>query len=258
MCNNSTAGPTGLTGGLSRILVTAGYDEATGLGSINVANLLTNWSSSTVGDYYHANRFAHIARECWNQRDPNRHREAGVASTKTPTGTVTFSTQLLAGWEQGRSIAQGVATFISTTLKGASYSITASYGGDTNFGGSTSSPLPYERAGLPDRGQSHDRHRNCPGAERDDDADHHAARRLQRDVKLQLHRAAFGSDLHFPHGLDKYRTLSITTTAPSSRLDQDPLRAPRRYLLCHAASRSSGTADAQREIASEDCAVCIC
>jgi hypothetical protein len=39
----------------------------------------------------------------------------------------------------------GVATFTSTTLKAASYSITASYGGDTNFSGSTSSPaVPYQ------------------------------------------------------------------------------------------------------------------
>ena len=47
MCNNSTPGPTSLTGGLSGYLVGTGYDEATGLGSINVANLLANWSSSS-------------------------------------------------------------------------------------------------------------------------------------------------------------------------------------------------------------------
>jgi pseudomonalisin len=48
MCNNSTPGPSSLTGGLSGFLVGPGYDEATGLGSINVANLLASWSSSTV------------------------------------------------------------------------------------------------------------------------------------------------------------------------------------------------------------------
>jgi subtilase family serine protease len=40
MCNNSTSSPTALTGGLAGYLVTAGYDEATGLGSINGAKLL--------------------------------------------------------------------------------------------------------------------------------------------------------------------------------------------------------------------------
>ena len=44
MCNNSTPSPTGLTGGLAGYLLTAGYDEVTGLGSINGANLLANWA----------------------------------------------------------------------------------------------------------------------------------------------------------------------------------------------------------------------
>jgi subtilase family serine protease len=45
MCNNSTPSPTGLTGGLAGYLVNAGYDEVTGLGSINGANLLANWAT---------------------------------------------------------------------------------------------------------------------------------------------------------------------------------------------------------------------
>ena len=43
MCNNSTPSPTGLTGGLSGYLVNPGFDEVTGLGSVNISNLLTNW-----------------------------------------------------------------------------------------------------------------------------------------------------------------------------------------------------------------------
>jgi pseudomonalisin len=43
MCNNSTPSPTGLAGGLSGYLVTTGFDEVTGLGSIDGANLLANW-----------------------------------------------------------------------------------------------------------------------------------------------------------------------------------------------------------------------
>ena len=45
MCNNSTPAPGGLTGGLAGYVVSPGYDLATGLGSINVANLLANWTS---------------------------------------------------------------------------------------------------------------------------------------------------------------------------------------------------------------------
>ena len=45
MCNNSTPGPSGLSGGLAGYLVGPGYDEVTGLGSIDVANLLTQWAA---------------------------------------------------------------------------------------------------------------------------------------------------------------------------------------------------------------------
>jgi pseudomonalisin len=41
MCNNSTPGPTALTGGVAGYAVTAGYDLATGLGSLDVSNFLT-------------------------------------------------------------------------------------------------------------------------------------------------------------------------------------------------------------------------
>jgi len=47
LCNNSTPGPSGLQGGLAGFQVGTGYDEATGLGSIDVAKLLANWSGSS-------------------------------------------------------------------------------------------------------------------------------------------------------------------------------------------------------------------
>lgn len=45
MCNNSIPGPTGLSGGQAGFLVTAGYDEATGLGSLDAASFLNSWGS---------------------------------------------------------------------------------------------------------------------------------------------------------------------------------------------------------------------
>jgi subtilase family serine protease len=41
LCNNSTPGPATLTGGLAGSMLTTGYDQATGWGSIDVGNLLT-------------------------------------------------------------------------------------------------------------------------------------------------------------------------------------------------------------------------
>ena len=46
MCNNSTPGAASLTGGLIGYPVGDGYDMVTGLGSIDVANLLAQWSSA--------------------------------------------------------------------------------------------------------------------------------------------------------------------------------------------------------------------
>jgi hypothetical protein len=46
MCNNSTAGPTDLTGGLAGYTVGPGYDRVTGLGSVDVTKLLANWSAT--------------------------------------------------------------------------------------------------------------------------------------------------------------------------------------------------------------------
>jgi subtilase family serine protease len=47
MCNNSTPSNTSLTGGLAGYALTTGYDQATGWGSLDVANFLT--AASTAG-----------------------------------------------------------------------------------------------------------------------------------------------------------------------------------------------------------------
>jgi len=49
LCNNTTPGPSGLSGGLPGYRVGTGYDLATGLGSIDVANLLAQWSNPNAG-----------------------------------------------------------------------------------------------------------------------------------------------------------------------------------------------------------------
>ena len=48
MCNNSIPGPTGLVGTQPGYLVTTGYDEVTGLGSLDVQTFINNYSASTL------------------------------------------------------------------------------------------------------------------------------------------------------------------------------------------------------------------
>ncbi len=48
LCNNSTPGPNGLSGGLQGYAVGPGYDPVTGLGSIHVGNLLAHWNDAAA------------------------------------------------------------------------------------------------------------------------------------------------------------------------------------------------------------------
>jgi subtilase family serine protease len=143
MCNNSTPATNSLTGGLSGYLVDAGYDEATGLGSINVANLLANWNSL-------------VATSTTLSITPASPVNAGTSvtltatvkpasGTTTPTGTVTFFNGSTALNTTPATLTNGVASFTSSTLAGATYSITAVFSPatGTDFAGSTSSAVPY-------------------------------------------------------------------------------------------------------------------
>jgi pseudomonalisin len=47
LCNNSTPAPDSLTGGLAGYVVGTGYDEVTGLGSLDVANFVAHWAAKT-------------------------------------------------------------------------------------------------------------------------------------------------------------------------------------------------------------------
>jgi len=67
---------------------------------------------------------------------------AHTSGTGTPTGTVTFSD---GGTNLGTGTldTSGNATFTTSTLSAGSRSITATYGGDSTFGGSASTPQAY-------------------------------------------------------------------------------------------------------------------
>ncbi len=141
MCNNSTPAPNSLTGGLAGYLVTAGYDEATGLGSINGANLLSNWANQGLPS---------TTTTVTSSQNPQTQ---GVSVTftatvttlgsNTPTGTVTFydgNTQIGTGTLSG-SGNTATTTLATSTLAVGSNSITAGYSGDSNNHASTSTAL---------------------------------------------------------------------------------------------------------------------
>ncbi|HKS82021.1 MAG TPA: Ig-like domain repeat protein [Candidatus Acidoferrales bacterium] len=148
-CSTSTGGDS--FGVLSGFATAAGYDEATGLGTVNVANLVNNWS--TYAGQFKATKFSGFSLT----PSPVTHGQAvTVAATVvsqtgsgTPTGTITLIANAGSANQQA---AQQVFTLNSsgslpsgtTTIflpGGASESITAHYSGDSTYAPSDSSPF---------------------------------------------------------------------------------------------------------------------
>jgi len=142
--NNAVPGESGYGTPGAQYAATVGYDRATGLGSVNVANLVNNWSSVAFNQT--------STTIALNPTSNVPHGSAvNIDVTVTPnsgSGVPTGSVSLLAFSNGTNSTPFGVTAFeldntgsISSTtnlLPGGTYSVAAEYGGDGNFGGSTS------------------------------------------------------------------------------------------------------------------------
>ncbi len=133
--NNSVPEQTGFS-------AIAGYDMATGLGSVNAANLVADWQNVT-------NTFRATTTALQLTPGSVTHGQPVTASVTvapvTGTGTPTGGVALLTGGPQTVNLGSLTSGSISspvTTLPGGSYSVTASYGGDGTFGASVSSGVP--------------------------------------------------------------------------------------------------------------------
>jgi subtilase family serine protease len=120
-----------------------GYDEASGLGSIDFNNLLTAWpSNSTV--VATANSTTTLSAASASPLPSATDlititvASATAAVTAVPTGSVTIS---INGTAAGSSIplVSGVATYTFSDATGGSYIITATYSGDANYSASKGS-----------------------------------------------------------------------------------------------------------------------
>ncbi len=118
---------------------TTGYDEASGLGSIDFFNLLNAWpNSTTTGSLLSTatTLVAATATPANGAADAITITVAPVAtSTLTPTGTVSVSVD--GGTATPLTLAAGVATYSFSSTTAGAHTITAAYSGDTNFATST-------------------------------------------------------------------------------------------------------------------------
>ena len=130
--NNSVPGLTGFTAG-------PGYDLATGLGSVNAANLAAAWKNITFAS---TQTTLHLSPSPVNiphgQSVTASVTVAPLSGTTMPTGDVV----LLAGSQTINlgSLNNGALSVPVSTLPGGTYLVSASYGGDGTFGASASSP----------------------------------------------------------------------------------------------------------------------
>jgi subtilase family serine protease len=139
-------------GVLSGYSTTSGYDLATGLGSVNVTNLVNQWS--TYAGQFKASKFSSFtlgppATITHGQAIPVAAAVAPQTGTGTPTGTITLiadtgsSLSNQQGVQQVLALSSGSLPAGTTTTflpGGTNYTVTAHYSGDSAFAPSDSSP----------------------------------------------------------------------------------------------------------------------
>ncbi len=150
-CSNATSGQYGIMvyAGSPAYPASGGYDLATGLGSVNVANLVNNWTSSftpsTTDLSLSTSPPTNPITLTHGQPVNFTINVAPGSGAGTPTGDVS----LIAQTGGSSSNANGIGPFTlsggsvsnsTTMLPGGSYNVTAHYAGNETFGASDSSP----------------------------------------------------------------------------------------------------------------------
>jgi pseudomonalisin len=219
MCNNSTAGPTGLTGGLSGYLVTPGFDEATGLGSINVANLLTNWGSVALS----------TTKLSVSPASPqNVGTSVTFSATVSPasaSGTVTFFSGGTALNTTPAPLTNGAATFTSSTLPGNTYSVSAIFSPATSasIGGSASTAVPYNVQDFTIAPNPPIVSVTAPGQSGTTTLTITPLGGFNQTITYSCSGLPSEATCTFTAASATSETMTIATTAPSARLDRAPL-----------------------------------
>jgi hypothetical protein len=142
-CSLGTAGQTKGNYAESGYLATFAYDRATGLGSVDVANLIKNWSlltyrPSTTTLSISPVTFPHgTAASIKATVTPS----AGPGSTTGTVGLISNDTVAYANGLGTFPLVNGTATGSLYTLPGGTYQVMANYSGDSTFKGSVSAPV---------------------------------------------------------------------------------------------------------------------
>jgi hypothetical protein len=120
---------------------TAGYDTATGLGSVNVANLVNAWAGTTFTGSVTTITSLTPTNPAHGGSVAVTIHVAPASGTTTPTGLVSLTTSTGSVGIDSFPLTNGIASGTTTLLPGGSYSVIAHYSGDATFGASNSAPI---------------------------------------------------------------------------------------------------------------------
>jgi hypothetical protein len=140
--NKCTAGTSYCSSaGASQYPATTGYDEATGLGSIDFHNLLMAWpatSSSSVATTTTLSAATLTPASGASDIVTIAVASASSSSTAKPSGTLTVTVDG-ATETSALPLTNGSATYTFSSVTAGSHTITATYSGDSTYAGSTGS-----------------------------------------------------------------------------------------------------------------------
>ncbi len=143
--NNSVPGDVDYGSANAKYQSSTGYDLATGLGSVNVANLLNAWSSAVFNPTFTTASFTPVTGV--HGEAININVSVGGNNGGKPTGSVRIL-QNVSTFDSGRFVppiltldASSSATATTNLLLGGSYPISAHYVGDGTYAASDSTPV---------------------------------------------------------------------------------------------------------------------
>lgn len=144
MGNNSVPGIDGYGTSTTDWTAGTGYDLATGLGSINAANLVANWSSA-VATADSTTTLSVDSNSVTHGQPLTVHIHVAAANgSSIPTGEVALETDKYGDIGNVTLDATGSYSGPVSNLPGGAYNLTAHYPGDATFTSSDSSPVPMK------------------------------------------------------------------------------------------------------------------
>lgn len=126
---------------LGQFYAGAGYDQATGLGSVDANLLVKNWNALT---FTATNTTLNLSQTSFSHGTPINVTATVTGSGGMPSGNIALTTTASPAEEKGLgnlTLQSGTASATINSFPGGQYQVTARYAGDTVFAPSLSSPI---------------------------------------------------------------------------------------------------------------------